>query len=154
MHQIAMQTNKAPRIGVSWKRVALWSLALFAATQILSFVVGASTVHWTIYGDPIEAAIENARWFRRALLAVAGYALYILFLRKISHLWFANVLGVFVAVELLNSAFEVLMGASMTQAVSWRFTVGHFLVCIAALATAELLFRDHRILFRRLRRGA
>lgn len=129
---------------MSWKQIALMSLALFAMTQLVGFASGMSMANWVMYGSSIEEAVTNARWVRHFIIAVAAYAIYLTFLRKLGSRWITHWIRIFVGAEVLNLCFEIGLGSSLVQAFSWSFSAGHLVVGGAALGTSLLLFRSNK----------
>lgn len=129
---------------MSWKQIALTSLALFAMTQVVGVASGMSMGNWAMYGGSIEEAVTNARWVRRFIIAVAAFAIYLTFFRKLGSRWVTHWIGIFLGAEVLNLCFEIGLGSSLVQAFSWSFSTGHLVVGGAALGTSLLLSRSNK----------
>jgi hypothetical protein len=71
----------AERQDFRWRRIALWSVAIMLAANVVGFLSGLSMVRWDLYGTTMEEAVANARLARRV---AAGMVVALLYWRMVA----------------------------------------------------------------------
>ena len=126
---------------MNWKRIFLWSLLIFLAAQVIGFCSGLSILHWEIYGNSLAQAIENARLVRRMVVAVVSFALYFLFLRRITKARLLHALAVFAGVQAIDMILSYALTRSVLELADIYAMGRSLLVCLAAVAATALSLR-------------
>ena len=105
-----------PGIGRLLLYALFCGLALYLVGAFVGFVSGLSMVHWTVYGETYEAALENARMIRRLAYGVCSAATYWLFTSRL----LSKQLQFVVAAFLLFQAIEFSLAIALfTTAAEW-----------------------------------
>jgi hypothetical protein len=87
--------------------------------------------------NPVEAA-ANARVLRYIAIGVAGFGLYLLFLRPLGRRHLVHAAALLLANELFRLAIYVTaFHKSVAASLAWQSLVGHALVALLAVAVTE-----------------
>lgn len=92
---------------MNWKRIVGWSFLILLAMNVVGFCAGLTMEHWEIYGATIETAITNARHVRRVAYAIVAALLYWRFALGVPAHRFLHVVAVFVGIQLIDIAIEI-----------------------------------------------
>lgn len=121
---------------MNWKRIIVWSLAIFAASNFIAFASGVSMKWWEIYGATIDVAVENARFVRRIGYALVGALLYWRFALGVARHRFTHVLAVSVALQVIDVLVTVIVYRAPYELAPWAL-MRNLVAAFAGYALAQ-----------------
>lgn len=95
-----------------WPRLVAWAALLYLSAIVIGFGSGLTMGRWEIYGGTIEEAVAVARLWRRIAIGVALALLYWRLAATVPSRRLANVLAVFLLVQMIDAVVSVLVFGS------------------------------------------
>jgi hypothetical protein len=127
---------ESPPATFRWRRVLAFAALGYFVVVLIAIAFGMGSGLWPeIFGRNLAEAAANARTVRFCAIGVAGFGLYLLFLRPLGHRRLAHAAALLFAFELLRLVIYVtVFRKSVAASLAWQSLAGHALIALLAVA--------------------